>query len=379
MTSKKFWTEDKIAVLKAYLANTNYTYADIAREMKTSPDAIEHAKRRYRLKKAEIITTSNKSRFKNSEIVEEIAKYVEVVKNESAKYNDIYDNVKYKGKWKKGKQSEDQIQLLSDMHTGMINHAPTTGEVTYNQNIQEQELQNLFYGNKRFYQLYKPAYNIETFYVFGLGDLVTNDRIFEGQMSEITCTVGKQIQLTFQYVSDYIKHLLELYPKVVYVNIVGNHGRTTSRYMSEEATSNFEYYLGMLLKERFANNKRVDVVLPEDYSYSIKIRGHKYLLAHGNNIRGATLNSIEKASKEIALLVEQEPYDVICIGHFHSCYELPISPTTTLLVNGCFIHKDSFAYNKLRKFSTAKQYNFLVSKRSACHNVQKIDLRWNIK
>ena len=32
---------------------------------------------------------------------------------------------------------------------------------------------------------------------------------------------------------------------------------------------------------------------------------------------------------------------------------------------------------KLRKYSTAKQYLFNVSKKSAMHNLQKVDLRWN--
>ena len=320
-----------------------------------------------------------KTRFKHSEIVDEVSNYLQAVKEEESKYHDLYKNIKYKSTWKKTKQTEDQVLLLSDMHTGMINHAPSTGEVTYNEQIQEKELENLLRGVYRFHQLYKPAYNIETFYIFGLGDLITNDRIFEGQKSEITCRVGKQIQKTFYYVSDFIRKVAEIYPRVVFINIVGNHGRTTPRYCAEEATSSFEYYIGLMLQERFRDNKRVEIILPEDYSHCEVIRGHRYLLTHGNAIRGGTLNTIEKASKEIALLVEQNPYDVITIGHFHCCYELPISPSTTLLVNGCFIHKDSYAYAQLRKFSTAKQYLFNVSNHSSLHNLQKIDLRWKMK
>ena len=377
--NRTIWTKDRVELLKAYSANPNLTKANIAKKLNTTIDAIAHAQRRYEIK--HIMPEQNskseeKIRWRNIEIVDEVGKYLECVEETHTKYNDLYKNIKYKGVWKREKQTEDQVQLLSDMHTGMENRAPTTGEITYNKEIQEQELQTLVKGNFRFYQLYKPAYNIETFYIFGLGDLITNDRIFEGQKDEITCTVGKQIQLTFYYVSDYIKKLLEIYPRVVYINIVGNHGRTTPRFMSEEATSNFEYYIGMLLKERFRDNKRVEIILPNDYSYTQVIRGHRYLLMHGNAIRGGTLNSIEKASKEIALLVEHNPFSVICIGHFHSCYEFPISPTTTLLVNGCFIHKDSYAYTKLRKFSTAKQMLFNVSKKSPLHNLQKIDLLW---
>lgn len=327
-------------------------------------------------REGKIKETKNKTRFTNSEIVAEISEYLNYSRKVWEKYSDIYAKVPYRGAWKLGKQQEDQVLLLSDMHTGMENKAPITGEITYNEEIQKQELLNLHKGLYRFYNLYKPVYNIETFYIFSLGDLITNNRIYEGQKSEITCGVGEQIEKTFMYISDLLKSLLEAYPKVVYIQEFGNHGRTTSKPIAEEATDNFEYLLGLLLQERFENNKRVEIVLPKDYSFTYCIRGHRYLLSHGNSIKGATLNSIEKAAKEIALLVEGEHYDVITIGHFHNCQKFPISPTTRLLVNGCFIHKDSYAYTKLRKFSTPAQYMFNISKKSAIHNLQELDLLW---
>jgi hypothetical protein len=377
--NKKYWDENKVALLKALSENPNLTQLEIANKMNTTYDAIDHAQRRYGIKQVIEEKQKEKTRWSNSEILEEVQYYIEAIRNTSFKYNDIYKDIKYKGTWNSVKQTEDQVQLFSDMHTGMINIAPITGDITYNKEIQEKELQNLLKGNQRFYQLYKPAYNIETFYIFGLGDNITNDRIYEGQKSEITCTVGNQIKLTFEYLSDYIKHLLKIYPRVVYINIVGNHSRTTNTYTSESAVDGFEHYIGLLLQERFKDNKRVEIINPEDYAYTLQIRGHRYLLTHGNSIRGAALNSIEKAVKEIALLVEQEPYDCITVGHFHSCYEFPISPKTTLLVNGCWIYNDNYAYEKLHKFSTAKQFLFNVSKRSALHSVQKIDLRWDMK
>ncbi len=321
---------------------------------------------------------NKEGKYKNQEIVTEVSKYIYTAKDIINQYDDLYKDIKLKTSFSSVKQTEDQVLLFSDMHTDMINKAPITGEVTYDPTIQKKELNTLVEGIYRFYQLLKPSYNIETLHIFSLGDLITNDRIYEGQKMEIASGVGMQVQKTFYYVSDMIKKLLEIYPRIVYINIVGNHGRTTSKPISEDATSNFEYLLGLLLKERFKDNKRVEIVLPDDYSYTYTIKDHRYLLAHGNTIRGATLNSIERAAKDIANLVERDYYDVITIGHFHSCYELPsISPLTTLLVNGCFIYKDDYAYTKLRKYSTAKQYLFQVSKKSAMHNLQKVDLRWN--
>lgn len=317
-----------------------------------------------------------KTRFKHQEVFEEVKVYLDNAKVVLANYNDIYNTVKLKTQWDKNKQKEDMALVWSDMHTGMTNKNPLSGEVTYNEKIQEEELQALLKGVIRFQQLYKPSYNIETLYIFDAGDQITNDRIYEGQQAEITCGVGEQILKTFNYQSDFIKRMLEVFPKVKMIKVPGNHGRTTARYMSEDATSSFEYLLGQLLIERFKDNPRVEIVVPDRYRYTIEIRGHKYLLFHGNAIRGATLNSIERAAKDLATLAYKEFYDVMIIGHFHTALKLKITPETTLLVNGCFVDMDDYAYNKLRKFSSATQYLFNISKRSPMHNLQEINLLW---
>lgn len=317
-----------------------------------------------------------KTRFKHKEIFQEVEVYIDNARKVLDSYSDVYSDVKMIEKWDKKKQTEDLALVWSDMHTGMINKNPLNGEVTYNKEIQEQELEALAKGVKRFHQLYKPSYNVETFYIFDVGDNITNDRIFEGQKGEITCAVGEQILLTLQYQSDFIKKMLEIYPKVVMIKLPGNHGRTTARYISEEATNNFEYLGGQLLKERFADNKRVEIIVPETYNYTATIRGHKYYLAHGNDIRGGSLNSIEKACKDLATLAYKEFYDLMIIGHFHTSLKLRITPETQLLVNGCWIDMDDYAYKKLHKFSSATQYLFSISKKSPMHNLQEIFLKW---
>ncbi|KKL45755.1 hypothetical protein LCGC14_2352470, partial [marine sediment metagenome] len=317
-----------------------------------------------------------KTRFKHSEVLEEVQVYLDNARALIEKRNDVYKDIKLKVIWDKKKQTEDLALIWSDMHTGMINKHPLTGQVTYNEKIQEEELQSLLKGVFRFHQLYKPSYNLETFYIFDVGDNITNDRIYEGQQAEITCGVGEQILKCFEYQSDFIKRVLEIFPKVVLIKMAGNHGRTTSRPISEETTSSFEYLCGKLLQERFKDNKRVEIIVPDMYRYTVEIRGHKYLLSHGNNIRGCTLNSIERAVKDLSTLAYKEFYDLMIIGHFHTALKLRITPETTLLVNGCFIHMDDYAYNKLRKFSSPTQYLFNISKKSAMHNLQEINLLW---
>jgi len=364
------------------LYNAGKTTYDLAKMFDCAERTIQSYETRLRRQgkikyRKDLNAVKEKSRFKHSEVLEEVQVYLDNARAVLAKQNDIYKNIKLKTTWSKQKQVEDLALVWSDMHTGMINKHPLTGEVTYDEKIQEEELQALLNGVFRFYQLYKPSYNLETFYIFDCGDQITNDRIFEGQQAEITCGVGEQVIKCFNYQSDFIKKVLEIFPKVVMVKMAGNHGRSTPRYNNEEATNSFEYLQGKLLQERFANNPRVEIIVPKIYRYTINIRGHKYLLSHGNNIRGCTLNSIERAVKDLSTLAYKEFYDLMIIGHFHTALKLRITPETTLLVNGCFINMDDYAYSKLRKFSSPTQYLFNISKKSPMHNLQEINLLWN--
>jgi len=374
----KKWTEEELKLLEKYY-NEGLTYRQIARLLGRSEDAVDHALRNYR-HVLELNRSREHRKYSYRQIFEEVKSYIddnlEIILEKNFQY---FNKIPFKGSYKKEKQSEDLVGLLSDMHIGSVNKAPITGGITFNDDILKKEVTNYIQGVKRFYELYKPSYNIEHFYVFDLGDIITGDRIYEGQLYEITRSVGQQVVLALDYLSHIIVKMSEIFPRVTYIKMVGNHGRSYSdKNIAEPIENNFEYLLGLLLKERFKSNKRVNIVLPNDYFYSVQIRNHKYLLMHGDYIRGTVLTTIEKAVKEITLLLGRDFHEVITIGHFHSTHELPIGSESTLLINGCFIYKDSYAYKRLRKFSVAKQLLFNVSKKSALHNLQKIDLRWSL-
>ncbi len=363
------------------LYNTGKTAYELAQIFKCAERTVERYENALRKQgkinyRKRVSKKKEKTHFKQVEILEQTKIYLDSAKEAINKNVDIYKNIPLKVKWNKHKQTEDLALVWGDMHTGMINRHPLSKKITYNEAIQEKELGNLLRGIIRFHQLYKPSYNLETFYIFDVGDQITNNRIYEGQMAEITCGVGQQIIKTLNYQSDFIKRILEIFPRVVVMKVAGNHGRTTAKPISENATDNFEYLLGQLLAERFKDNKRVEIITPESYTHTVEIYGHKYLMTHGNIVRGGTLNSIEKAIKDIASLAYQEFYNLVIIGHFHTSLKLRITPETNLLVNGCFIKYDDYAYQKLHKFSSPTQYLFNISKKSAMHNLQEIDLLW---
>ena len=372
---RRDWTKEELNLLKKMAGKA--TVIDIADILNRSYDSIEMKARRLGLnlsysEKSSIIQVDLNKRRRGKEEIGEAKRFLEVSQKQFLDYKFPFIKAP---KVKKAKQYEDAVLIWSDQHTGMVNRAPNSGLVTYNDKIRKLELSNLCKGIIRLKELYEPSIVLRNLYIFSLGDNSTNDRIFEGQQFEISKPMGSQL---LDYKLDkawFINEMLKHFETVTDIEIAGNHGRSQPNRTAEPVENNFEWLIGQQLKEKFSKTKRVKIIVPNDYSYTQEIRGHRYLLQHGHEVRGFSHNSIEKAAKDISLL---DDYDVICMGHYHSIDKKQIGADTVLLVNGAWIYKDSYAYNKLKKFSTAKQIFFRVSNKLPIAGMNEIDLLWGI-
>lgn len=373
--SRKNWSKSELSLLKKLAGKT--TVLDIVDILGRSYDSIEMKARRLGLslnysEKSSIVQVDLNKRRRGKNEIEDAKRYLKASQQQFLDYKMPFVKVP---KHRKAKQYEDAVLFWSDEHTGMVNKAPNSGMITYNDKIRKLELKNLHQGVIRLKELYEPNIVLKDLYIFSLGDNATNDRIFEGQQFEISKPMGAQL---LDYKLDkawFINEMLKYFDNVIDIEICGNHGRSQPNRTAEPVENNFEWLIGQQLKEKFAGNKRVKIIVPDDYSYTQEIRGHRYLLQHGHEIRGFSHNSIEKAAKDISLL---DDYDVICIGHYHSVDKKQIGADTVLLVNGGWIYRDSYAHNKLKKFSTAKQIFLRVSNKLPIAGFNEIDLLWNI-
>lgn len=380
--SKTDWTKKDVKALKN-LAGTMSGF-EIAKILSRTIVSVENKARRLgvSLKVVPSQTTlnynlSSERCVRKAAELSEAANYIRETQKLFMNYKIPYVKPPKK---KKCQQEEDVLLLWSDMHTGMVNRAPGSNLITYNDEIRKIELNNLYRGVLRLKELYEPNIKLRKLYIASLGDNATNDRIFDGQQFEISMPMGEQLM---EYKLDktwFILKMLEIFDEVEDIEICGNHGRTTTNRTAEPVQNNFEWLLGKQLQEKFADVKRVKIVVPNDYCYTLDIRGHKYLLQHGHEFRGCASTSIERAAKDIVTLGGKEmQHDVICIGHFHEVNKKQIGVNSTLLINGCWIYKDSYAYHRLRKFSTAKQLFIRVSNKCPISGYNEIDLLWGHK
>ena len=270
-----------------------------------------------------------------------------------------------------GKYDEEAVLVLSDMHCGTVNEIYNANlgrkEETYNEKIRQQEQLYLRDSIFQICDIFSNSYNLKKLHIFMLGDMITNDRIFDGQMFEIDRPYGRQIWDVVRDLTYFINEMKKKFETIELIGIVGNHGRSSDTY-EEPVENNFEYHLYRILAEIFKNDKRVSIVVPNTRFYSTQILGHTYYMNHGDSIRGFSRSCIDRAAREVlAAMIPDLPqgFDVYTIGHFHGSEKMQLNEKSTLLINGSWIPRDQYGYKMFRRFSRPSQWLFGVGRKRA--------------
>lgn len=300
--------------------------------------------------------------------------FVNSLKGQKIKLKDIKNQMRY------GRSKKDEISILdlSDIHIGMINEVFDSKlrrqRVTYDYNIFTKELSTLQGSIIEIHSLLSNAYNLRKLYINFLGDIITNDRIFEGQIFHIDRCVGKQMWTAVSDLANFINQMKTIYEEIVVTCVVGNHGRSTSRYkVDEPVENNFEYHIYKVLQHIFKDDPRVTIDVPNTAQHIIDIAGWRHLLTHGSEIKGTTENYIEKQVKELFINIGE--FDVMEFGHFHKANETEIGEKVLVKRNGSFIEKDNFGFKVFKQYSVPAQWFYGCNKQRKETWSYKLDLR----
>ena len=269
----------------------------------------------------------------------------------------------------KTKHNEKAVLVLSDIHCGMVNRIfdRHTDEMktTYNTKIRQEEMKYLSTSIFKIKKLLYHSFNLNHLIIFNLGDNITNDRIFGGQIFHIDKCVGLQVLEMVTDLSNFIKEMKKFFNKVTMVCMVGNHGRSLGEYKFDEPIeNNYEYIMYKIIQKTFENDKTVEIIVPNTHFYIYKIYEHKYFLTHGDILRGFTRNAIERSIKDYVIAHESD-FDIFVMGHYHRIDKMTLSEHSIALVNGCWISKDKFGFKIARQYSKPQQWFFGVSKKRA--------------
>lgn len=383
MSNRNVWTEAKRSKLIMGL-KLGATNQELAQEFKTTPKAIERAITNYGLSK---YRKERKVQTTDEILVQEV-KRKKVTRNEAQeliKYigAEIYNRFKViplpEPKAKKSKTKKEEISILdiSDVHVGMINETfdNRLGKqvVTYNHEILLKEMANLQKAIFDIHSILEPSYRLRKIVINVLGDIITNDRIFEEQVFEIEECAGKQIWTAIPLFSKFFNNLLNIYEEVEVNCVVGNHGRSRNQY-NEPVENNFEYFVYKTWEKQFQDSKRIKINVPDSRRAIVQIGPFRHLLEHGDAIKGFSENAVEKQINNLHR--EMGGFDVMHFGHLHKLKEREISDKVIVKQNGCWIWKDDYAFKYFKTYSVPKQHFFGCNDKRVETWNYKLDLRY---
>jgi predicted MPP superfamily phosphohydrolase len=359
------WSKEDIDRLKKMLSNRESNIY-MAKNLGRTPDSISWKLKSLGVTRKNTISdqlqpTSSKHVSDEEIATPDYSKMIEILRQNIFKQSPLPT-------YSKNLHEEKVVLILSDMHTGMLNelYVPGKGKViTYDEQIRQAELVHLRDSVFKIHHLFKHAYNMSELNIMILGDMITNDRIFEGQVFEIDRPYGLQMWDTSRDLVHFISEMKSKFAKVNVFCVVGNHGRSSSEYKEEPVENNYEWTLYKIIEKSFEGDNRVQIVIPNTRFYSTKICGHTYYMHHGDNLRGGgSRNALEKAAKDIlTTLIPDLPsgFDVYMCGHFHRSEKLDINEKSTVLINGCWIPRDAYGFRMFRQYSKPAQWLFGVN------------------
>ena len=143
-----------------------------------------------------------------------------------------------------------------------------------------------------------------------------------------------------------LRQMAEEFGKVAVFCVVGNHGRSTRKWVSKDAAeTSFDWLIYCHLAAAFAKDKRIRIIVPYATDQLYAVYGHRRLLTHGNQFRGGdgiigsigpvTRGRQKKHSRNAEI---GQSFATMIHGHFHT-----YSPGDRIIGNGSLIGYNQFA------------------------------------
>lgn len=254
--------------------------------------------------------------------------------------------------------------LLSDLHLDeVVNPAEMMGVNAYNRKIAEQRMAATFQSTVKITNDYWTGVTYDGIVVPLMGDLYSGD-IHE----ELAETNEDSILGSILHWSDHlaagISLLADTFGKVHVPVVVGNHGRQSRKPRAKfRARTNYDWFTGHLLARQFRGDRRVTFDVSESADVLVQSYGHRVMVTHGDQARGgggiagiwAPIMRLDARKRQKQAAVNQ-PYDLLCMGHWHNLIFGP-----SFIVNGSLKGYDEYAAISNFGFEPPAQALFLMT------------------
>ena len=282
----------------------------------------------------------------------------------------IYQKKPYKSN--KKHSDEDVGLIISDAHIGHHHSLEETGGISkYDVNVFKERMGNLKCALRDIVELHSKLYHLPVLHIFSLGDVVAGmNNVGAWSPTYINLPIYDQVMIGADAIADAIYYWLGLFDEIKFYGLVGNHGRC-SQLGSEKEYVNWDLICYKFLEARFKDNPRVSFDIPLNWFIMKEIRKHKFLMVHGDSIRGSNpLSKLVSLEEKMTGILKEMP-DYTLAAHFHC----PAEQTTNhgrVIINGSFIGSDLYSLKDLKSGVKPEQKVFGI------HDKQGITWSYNL-
>lgn len=247
--------------------------------------------------------------------------------------------------------AQSAVLLLSDCHVGQVVEASQTlGYGGYNFPTFLARLKFLEDGVISIIQDHTTT-DIDELVVCLGGDLIDGALDHGAEVGQHS-TLFEQVYGAGHALAQFLRNLSAVVPKIRVYNTTGNHPRLPNqkRTPTDGRFSNFDLFLASYVEALVKDILSIEWSLDKQPSTIFDVQGFKFLLAHGDNLRGgdralgipnhAVGRAISSTNQLFGKNCEPSP-NYYLVGHLHRSIVLPHA-RGSFIVNGGFVGTDSY-------------------------------------
>lgn len=251
---------------------------------------------------------------------------------------------------------EHVVLLLSDLHVGQQFTREETGINEYNPEVFVKRAARLRDSLVDIYGLHSELYELPELHVLCLGDMVQGTNTAgEWGCAYNVIGIDEQARMATHAISDMVSTWSTCFNKVTVHGVVGNHGRAGAKN-TERVSANWDNVVFDGIQARMARHSNVQVLYDQRWWRQTNINGTEFMMVHGDHVKG-NINGLRKVENDLQGQLcgrSGRYFNVLCMGHFHSHYEIETT-RGKVLVNGSFVGGDVFSMHTMKTNSRPSQ------------------------
>ena len=329
------------------------------------------------------------------EIIDQTVKNHErLVKRERAKTDLIIDGIrsacfraptpkapKMPTWWSKPKSADPEHVgvMLSDFHVGSSFSSTDTGGIgEFNLDIFRERIEGLKTRLMKIVSLQAKIHKLPHLHVMCLGDIVAGmNESGHWTPNYIDMDVWDQLVAGQRALQDLIATWSQMFEKVTFYGLCGNHGRVGRSGQQKEYT-NWDRIAYVMVSEALRDYDNIEWVIPRTWWHQAEILGHTFYMTHGDGIRmsqGVPWYGIERAQSQINAMMGNS-MEYCMFAHFHVPAEIQTN-IGRIMVNGSLVGGDMYSIRDLRRYNAPEQKIFGIHSRKGV--TWTYNLRLNMK